>query len=238
MFTLFLRSILVYAFLILTMRILGKRQMGQLQPYEFALTILLAEIIGEPLSSVSTPMLHGLLPVAAVIVVQGIISILCMKSDRFRSLISGRPTVVVRRGVIDRRALGDLCLNLSELLEGLRSAGFLDIAEVGTAIVEANGSISAFPASSRRPPTTGEMNISPGYEGMPLLLVMDGRIQRRNLLTSGRDENWLGGLLKAHGLQLQEIYLASLDTQGQLLVQRMDGSLQAIPALECGEVSW
>lgn len=238
MFTLFLRAIIVYAFLILAMRLLGKRQMGELQPYEFALTILLAEIIGEPVSNVSTPLLHGLLPVAAVIVVQGVISIACMKSDRIRSLISGRPKVVVRRGVIDRRALDELCLSLSDLLEGLRGAGYMDIAEVGTAIMEANGSISAFPSENSRSPTTAEMNIRPPYEGMPLLLVMDGRIQKRNLLSSGRDEAWLRGILKKRGLSERAVYLASLDTRGSLLLQLMDGSVQTVAAMQPGEVKW
>lgn len=238
MFTLFLRSMLVYIFLILTMRLLGKRQMGELQPYEFALTILLAEIVGEPLSNVSTPLLHGLLPVAAVVVVQGVIGMLCLKSDRCRALISGRPTVVISRGVIDRKALGDLCLSLSELLEGLRSAGFMDIAEVGTAIVEANGSISAFPPAAKRPPTTRELNIPTPYEGMPLLLVMDGHIQKRNLAKSGRDEAWLRSLLSRAGLAEGAVYLASLDTRGEMLVQLMDGSVQRIAAMEAGEVSW
>lgn len=238
MFTLFLRSIIVYAFLILTMRILGKRQMGELQPYEFALTILLAEIIADPVGEVSTPLLHGLIPVAAVIAMQGIISMLCLKSDRFRSLISGRPKVVIRRGVIDRQALGELCLSLSELLEGLRGAGFLDVSEVGTAIVEANGGISAFSASERRAPTAAEMQISTGYEGMPLLLVMDGRIQKRNLTQSGRDEAWLRSLLDGCGLSEKAVYLASLDTKGQLLLQLMDGSVRRVPALAEGEVKW
>ena len=238
MFTLFLRTVIVYAFLILAMRLLGKRQMGELQPYEFALTILLAEIIGEPVSNVSTPLLHGLLPVAAVIVVQGVISVACMKSDRIRSLISGRPKVVVRRGVIDRQALDELCLSLSDLLEGLRGAGYMDIAGVGTAIMEANGSISAFPSENSRPPTTAEMNIRPPYEGMPLLLVMDGRIQKRNLLSSGKDEAWLQSLLKKQGLSEGAVYLASLDTRGGLLLQLMDGSVQTIAAMQPGEVKW
>ena len=238
MFTLFFRSIIVYAALILTMRALGKRQMGELQPYEFALTILLAEIIGDPIGSVSTPLLHGLLPVAAVIVVHGVISIGCMKSDRFRSIVSGRPKVVIRRGVIDRRALESVCMNLSDLLEGLRGAGFRDVAEVGSAIVEANGSISAFAAEDQRPPTTGEMNLSPGYEGLPLLLIMDGRIQRHNLRYTGKNEAWLRGLLGKRGLGEGAVYLASLDTSGGMLLQLMDGSVQRFPALESGEVNW
>ena len=238
MFTLFLRSILVYGFLILTMRILGKRQMGQLQPYEFALTLMLAEIIADPVSSVSTPLLHGLIPVAAVIAAQGTISILCMKSDRFRALLSGRPTVVIRRGVIDRQALGELCLSLSELLEGLRGAGFADIADVGSAIVEANGSISAFPSELARPATTEEMNLSPGYEGVPLILIMDGRIQKRNLSQSGRNAVWLQNLLGQRGLGEGAVYLASLDTHGRMLIQLKDGSAQQFDALQAEEVGW
>ena len=238
MFTMFLRTVILYAALILAMRALGKRQMGELQPYEFSLTLLLAEIIADPIGSVSTPLLHGLIPVAAAIVVQGVISIACLKSDRLRSIISGRPTVVVNRGVIQRKALNDLCLSPSDLLEGLRSAGFLDPAEVGTAIVEANGSITAFASAGERPVKASEMNLDPGYEGMPLLLVMDGRIQKRNLQTSGRDGAWLRGVLDRRGLAPEAVYLASLDTRGGLLLQLKDGSVQKFDALRPGEVSW
>ena len=238
MFTLFLRGVLLYVILIVIMRVLGKRQMGELQPYEFTLTLLLAEIIADPVNSVSMPLVHGLMPAAAVVVVHGIISVACLKWDRFRALISGKPTLVINRGVIDRRALDKLCLSLSDLLEGLRSAGFLDPAEVGTAIVEANGTISAFENSASRAPRTEELNLSPGYEGMPLLLVMDGRVQKNNLQQSGKDEKWLGALLSRHGLNEKAVYLASLDTGGNILLQQMDGSVQRFQAMTAEEVIW
>ena len=238
MFTLFLRSMLLYIILIATMRLLGKRQLGELQPYEFALTILLAEIIADPIGSVSMPLLYGLLPVAAVIVVHGIISIACMKSDRIRAVVSGKPTLVINRGVIDRKALEGLCLSLSDLLEGLRSAGFLDPSEVGTAVVEANGTISAFQNSAARPPKVAEMNLSPGYEGMPMILIMDGRIQPHNLAQTGRDEAWLSGLLEGLNLRMDSVYFASLDTHGRLLVQGMDGGVQHLQAISEEEVIW
>ena len=136
MFTLFLRAMLLYIAMIVTMRALGKRQLGEFQPYEFALTILLADIISGPIGSVSTPLLYGLLPVAAVMVVHGVLSIACLKSDRIRAVVSGKPTLVVNRGVIDQGALNKLCLSLSDLLEGLRGAGYLDPTRVGTAVVE------------------------------------------------------------------------------------------------------
>lgn len=238
MFTLFFRAVILYITLIITMRALGKRQMGELQPYEFALTLLLAEVIADPVNSVSMPLAHGLVPAAAVVVVHGVISILCLKFDGFRALISGKPTLVINRGVIDRAALDKLCLSLSDLLEGLRSAGFADPAEVGTAIVEANGTISAFADSASRPPTTQEMNLSPGYEGLPLLLVMDGNLQKNNLQKSGRDEKWLNALLSGRGLNCAAVYLASVDTGGGMLLQLMDGSVQRFQAMAAEEVIW
>ena len=238
MFTLFLRAMLLYLLLIATLRVLGKRQLSELQPYEYALTILLAEIIADPIGSVSTPLLYGLLPVAAVVVMQGVISIACVKSDRLRALISGKPTVVIRRGVIDRQALDKLCLSLSDLLEGLRSAGFLDPEDVGTAIVEANGTISAFQTADNRSPKARELNLNPGYEGLPLLLVMDGRIQKHNLHSSGRDTTWLEDLLGKRGLNSKAVYIASLDTQGSMLLQLMDGSVQRFQAMPAEEVIW
>lgn len=238
MFTLFLRAVFLYMVLIITMRALGKRQMGELQPYEFALTLLLAEVIADPVNSVSMPLVHGLLPAAAVVVVHGIISIACLKSDKFRSLVSGKPILVVNRGVIDRKALDKLCLSLADLLEGLRGAGYLDPAEVGTAIVEANGTISAFADADSRPPKTMEMNLSPGYEGMPLLLVMDGKIQKCNLQQSGKDEKWLNALLSERGQSYKNVYLASVDTGGNMLLQLMDGSVQCFSAMKTEEVIW
>lgn len=238
MFTLFFRAMLLYILLIITMRALGKRQLGELQPYEFALTILLAEIIADPIGSVSTPLLYGLLPVAAVIVVHGVISILCMKSDKIRAVVSGKPTLVINRGVIDRKALDGLCLSLADLLEGLRSAGFLDPAEVGTAVVEANGTISAFENANSRPPRAGELNLQTGYEGMPMILIMDGRIQPHNLHQTGRDEAWLTSLLGGRGLAPGAVYLASLDTRGSLLLQLTDGQVLRLQALQESEVCW
>ena len=225
MFTLFFRGALLYVVMIVTMRALGKRQLGELEPYELALTILLAELISSPMESVATPLLHGLLPVAAMFVVHGAITLASMKWDRFRALVSGKPAVVINRGAIDRKELDRLCLSLSDLLEGLRGAGFLDPAEVDTAIVEANGSITAFPPGGGRPARASELNIDPGYEGLPLALVTGGRIQPRNLSMAGRDESWLEGLLAQRGLAAEAVFLASLDTRGRMTLQLRDGAM-------------
>lgn len=238
MFTLFFRGMILYIAMIFTMRALGKRQLGQFQPYEFAMTILLADVISAPMESVSTPLLHGLLPVAAMIVVYGVITLCSMKSDRLRAFFSGKPAVVVRRGEIDRAELNRLCLSVSDLLEGLRGAGFLDPADVGTAIVEANGSISAFAKSEERPPTAREMGVSTPYEGMPLVLIMDGQIQPDNLRATGKDEAWLNRLLKARSLTVETVFFSSLNTEGEMLIQPMTGEIETLRAMNEGEVGW
>ncbi len=238
MLTLFLRGALLYVVMIVVMRALGKRQLGEFQPYELAMTILLADVISGPMQSVSIPLLHGLLPVAAMFVVHSLITLACLRWDRVRSVVSGRPTLIVSKGVINQRELDRLCLSLSDLLEGLRGAGFLDPSEVGTAVVEANGGISAFAAGPDRPPKTSELRLDPGYEGLPLMLVMDGRIQPHNLGQSGKDEAWLTAQLAARGLTPERAYLAALDTQGRMTVQVKGGGLLRFQAIDPGKVAW
>lgn len=238
MFTLFFRGAILYIVMILTMRGLGKRQMGEFQPYEFAMTILLADVISAPMESVSTPLLHGLLPVAAMFIVHGIISMVSLKWDKARAILSGKPTLVISKGIINQQELDRLCLSLSDLLEGLRGAGFLNPSEVGTAIVEANGSISAFADSRSRTPKNAEMDIDPGYEGLPLMLIMDGKIQPHNLRQSKLSSPWLEELLAERGLAPERVYLASLDTQGRMTLQIKSGGTMRFQAVDPGKVGW
>ena len=238
MFTLFLRGALLYAVMIVTMRGLGKRQLGEFEPYELAMTILLADLISSPMQSVATPLLHGLLPVAAMFVVHGAITLASLRWDGFRALVSGKPALVINRGEIDQRQLNRLCLSVSDLLEGLRGAGYLDPAEVGTAIVEANGTITAFPGGDNRQPKAGELGIDPGYEGLPLVLISDGRVQPNNLRQTGLDAAWLEGVLKGRGLAPEGVYLASLDTQGRMTLQLAGGGLMRFQAIDANRVVW
>ena len=171
-------------------------------------------------------------------VVHGVITLASLRWDRFRALVSGKPALVINRGVIDQRELDRLCLSLADLLEGLRGAGYLDPAEVGTAIVEANGTITAFPMAAERPPKAGELDLDPGYEGLPLALITDGRIQPNNLKKTGQSAEWLVRLLADRGLRAQKVFLASLDTQGRLTVQLAGGGLMRFQAMAPEEVAW
>jgi len=236
--TIFIRAIILYFVLMLTMRAMGKRQLGQFQPYEFVMVMLIANLIATPMSNVSTPLLHGVLPVAALYIVHAMITLVCLRSDRLRALISGKPSIVISKGIIQQEELKRLCLSVSDLLEGLRTAGILDPAEVGTAVMEANGTITAFPRSTHRPVNTKEMNIDAGYEGMPMVLIMDGRIQIHNLTTAQLEEKWLSRTLAGQGLTEEQVFLCSVDTQGRMTVQDRRGNLTQFQAIEAGEVKW
>jgi len=238
MLTLFIRAMIIYVIMIITMRALGRRQLGEFQPYEFAMTILLAEVIASPMESVSVPFIQGLLPVAGMFVIHCAISIICMKSDKARAVISGKPSIVISKGVVDEKELKRLCLNLSDLMEGIRSCGIMDPADVGTAVVEANGSIAAFPRSSCRSPTNSEMKIDAGYEGIPMILIMDGRIQEHNVIRCGRDTAWLKDCLARIDMTPADTYFAHVDTKGMLTAQKRGGEMHRIQAIDPGEVMW
>ena len=238
MLTIFIRAVLLSFILVLSMRGMGKRQLGQFQPYEFVMAMLIANLIATPMSEVSTPLLHGLLPVAALYIVHAVITLLCLRSDRIRAFLSGKPSLLISKGIIQQDELKRLCLTLSDLLEGLRTAGYLDPSEVGTAVMEANGTITAFPRSSRRPPTTKEMNVDAGYEGMPMVLVMDGRLQKHNLQSAQLTEQWLTGVLSERRLCLPDVFLCIIDTQGLMTLQDRSGNISRFQAVKADEVKW
>lgn len=238
MLTILIRAILLYFILVLTMRAMGKRQLGQFQPYEFVMAMLIANLIATPMSDVSTPLLHGVLPVAALYSVHALITLWCMRSDKVRAVLSGKPSLIVAKGIIQQDELKRLCLTLSDLMEGLRMAGYMDPSEVCTAVMEANGTITAFPHSDKRPPYTSEMGVDPGYEGMPMALVMDGRLQRHNLRSAQLDEKWLTDTLLARNMKLEDVFLCVVDTQGRMAVQDRQGNLSQFEVLKAEEVKW
>lgn len=238
MLVIFVRAIVLYSLLMVAMRVLGKRQLGQFQPYEFVMVMLVANLLSAPISDVGTPLLHGVMPILALFVVSAVIKLLCMRSDRLRAIVSGRPSVIITKGIIQQKELKKLALSLSDVLEGIREAGILDPAEVGTAIMEADGSITAFPHSKCRPPTTSEMGILTGYEGTPMVLVMDGRVQENNLCTAALTKEWLNSKLMTQGLVAQNVFLASVDTRGRMSVQDRGGNLCQFQVINPQEVKW
>lgn len=232
MLTIFVRSVILYAASLLAMRVMGKRQVGQLQPFEVVVVIMIAELAATPMGGVGIPLLYGILPMVALAVCHGLISWGCMKSQALRAFFSGRPAVLIRNGAICEKQLRRSAIDLNDLLEAIRTGGVQDPSEVGTAVLEPGGQISVFPKAEKRPVTPQDLEISVTREGLPLPLVMDGQVQRGNLQRGGLTEAWLRLEAEKAGYpSLQEILFLCLNTQGEMLIQgkgRTDAQLVSV----------
>ena len=220
MLTLFVRSVILFISAVIAMRLMGKREIGQLQPYELVVVIMIAELAATPISDVGSPLLYGILPMAALVICQGIISWLCMVSDKFRTMMCGQPTVLIRDGVICEKQLREMSVTLTDLMEDLRIGGVMDPAEVGMAVLETGGQVTVFPKAEHRPLSPGDMGMQPDREGLPLTLIMDGKVQRQNLSRGQLSEAWLTGQLRELGYaHPAEVFFMCVNTQGLLMVQ-------------------
>lgn len=218
MLNIFFRSLILYGIVVLIVRVMGKRQIGQLQPFELVIAIMLADLASAPVDDVGVPLIKGVVPIFALAFAQIIISFLSLKSERFRTLIGGSPSILIENGVLQQKKLEQLRINLNDLLEQLRSQNIANIDDVEFAILETNGNLSVFPKVDKKAPTLEDLNIQGKPESIPVTLIMDGQIMYKNLKKAGQDLNWLLGQIKNLGLDRKSVFFAYLDTQNQLKV--------------------
>ncbi len=240
MLTVFARAVILFLTAVAAMRLMGKRQVGQLQPFELVVAIMIAELAATPMGSVGVPLLYGLLPMSALIICHGALSFAAMKSERFRAWLCGRPTVLIRNGVLCEKQLRKSSFTLNDLMEELRMGGMLDPSEVGTAVLETSGAVSVFPKAANRPVSPQDLGLQAPPQGLPLPLVLDGRVNRPNLQRGGLTEGWLAKQLQSLGYASpQAVLFCCLNTQGQLMVQgKGKEHVQLLQALEQGQAGW
>ncbi len=220
MLTIFTRSVLLYIASLLAMRAMGKREVGQLQPFELVVVIMIAELAATPMGGVGIPLLYGILPMIALVVCHGLIAALCMKWQTFRAWLSGQPTVLMRNGVICEKQMRKSAMDLNDLMEAIRNAGILDPAEVGTVVLEPGGQVNVFPKSDFRSVSPSDLRLSVGREGLPLPLVMDGVVQTDNLRRGNLTLEWLQSAAEEMGSSdLSKVLFCCLNTQGEMLIQ-------------------
>jgi uncharacterized membrane protein YcaP (DUF421 family) len=206
------------------MRISGKQQIGQLQPYELVVAIMIADLVAIPMQNKGIPLVAGIIPVLTLLISQLVLSYLSMKSLRARVIICGTPTILIEKGKILTSQLQKERYNINDLLEELRVKGYPNIADVEYAILETNGSLSVIPKSDKRPVTPKDLNITPEYEGLPLPIIIDGRIMHQNMQKAGIDLAWLDEQLKIWNIKsVKEVLFASLDSDKVLTVYKKEG---------------
>lgn len=240
MLTIFLRAVILFLIAVAAMRVMGKRQVGQLQPFELVVVIMIAELAATPMGSVGTPLLYGVLPMLALIVCHGVLANIAMHSEKVRVWLCGQPTVLIRHGVICEKEMRRMAMTLNDLMEMLRVGGVQDPAQVETAVLETGGAMSVFPKAEERPVTPKDMQLKPEAEGLPLPLVMDGEIQSHNLERGGLTPSWLDRQVKELGYATpKEIFFLCLSTSGQLICQGKGRTeMQQRQALTQDQVRW
>ena len=201
------RTILFYFALIAVIRLLGKRQVGQMEPSEFVVTILIANLASVPLEDWSIPVWGGLVPMGIVFVCERVISLLCLRSIRARRILCGKPVILIENGHLLQENLRRTRVNLDELSGHLREQGVLTIETVQFAILETNGSITVFPYPT--PPQKQEL---------PYTVISDGKILGENLKLLGWDEGWLRKKLHGKGLKPEQVLLMTVTESGQCAV--------------------
>lgn len=221
----FLRALIIYLIIILSLRFMGKRQIGELQPTELAVTILISEIAAIPLDDTDSPLLSALIPVVAVICLEVIISGINMQSVKFRRLITGKPIVVINNGKIQQQALKSTRISVSDLLDYLRLKGFFDIQDVKFAIVEMNGQLSVMPKEDSAPLTKKDMKIKAESKEIPYTVISDGEIIDGHFKDVGIDENDIQKQLAKEKLALKEVMLMTCDKNKKYFTVKREKNL-------------
>ena len=215
MFVVLIRTIALYLFIIVGIRLLGKHQIGQLEPSELVLTLIIADLASVPMQDNGIPLLSGLIPIVVLLALSSILSALCTKSIRFRALLCGRPSVVVENGQVVQEELKKNRLTLDELMEELRIQGYAEFKSIKFALLETNGQLSVLPYAADKPATAGQMGVATQEAGLPVVLISDGRLLEHNLRGAGYEHNWLEKQLAAHGLTShRQAFLLSVDETG------------------------
>ena len=205
---------------VLIVRIMGKHQIGQLQPYELVITIMISELAAVPMQDTDIPLLNGIIPILTLLVIQVTLSLISLKSGTARRIINGSPSILIENGKIVEREITRLRYNLNDLLEQLRLKDIPNIADVEFAILETSGKLSVIPKSQKRPVNPADLQIQTEYEGLPTVLIIDGAVKKEHLARINLTEDWLLGELKKFGYHsFKEIFLASLDTSKHLFIQ-------------------
>lgn len=219
MLIILIRTIILYFLTLVVMRLMGKREIGQLQPFEFTIAIMIADVATIPMSDVGVPITNGIVSILGLLLMHLVISYINMKSVNMRAIICGKPSILIYRGEIQEQNLKKERYTINELEERLRGKGVTDFSEIDFAILETNGEISIVEKPEKRNVRPEDLNINAQYEGIIYDLVIDGKVMRNNLQKVGKDYIWLEKKLKAFKIKPEEALIVTINGKGEIFCQ-------------------
>lgn len=222
MFILLIRTVIIYIFLLFTMRLMGKRQLGELEISELVSTLLLSDIASLPITNQEIPLTYALIPILTITFFEVATSLLLTKVPRLKDLLSTRPSMVVQKGKINQDELLKNRISIDELMSELRQKDITDIGEVDYAIIEQNGKMTVVQKAEYEKPTRKDLGIKADNRGLCHIIVSDGTVNQYGLRFTKKDRVWLDKILKQNKLTLQNVYLMTLDDCGKTQIIRRD----------------
>ncbi len=223
MLTIFIRTVIIYVFLIIVMRLMGKRQLGELDMSEFVITILLSEIAALPISNKEIPISHALLSILTLAAFEILVSGSILRLPIAKKLLSGRPAIIISHGRLDRNAMKKVRMSVEELVAQIRQNGIYDVEEVDYAILEENGKMSIIPKSRYRPLSPATVGQTDDDSGMMHILISDGQLIPHNLDIVQKDRKWLQRILKKQGCKQEEVFCMTVNDAGKICIIKRDG---------------
>lgn len=216
-----IRTIIIYLAIVVSMRVMGKRQLGELEPAELVVAVLISDLAAHPLQDIGTPLLYGLLPIVVLVFCEILMSGAIIKSQRFGALVCGKPSIIIENGRINETEMRKNRVTLDELAEQLRKKDILDISTVKYAVLETGGSLSAILYPGDCPVTPNQMNIQTDDTGYPIIVINDGCVLEDNLRKLGFNRAWLDKQLQGNKLKNpKDVYLMSADMSGRVYLSK------------------
>lgn len=218
------RTVILYALIVMALRLTGKRQLGELQPSELVLSIMISDLASVPMADSGIPLISGIIPIVTIVSVEIILSYVSLKNNRVRRVITGQPSVIISHGVVNQREMERLRINIDDLMEELRQKNIMSIDEVNYAILETTGKLSVFPNEASRGVRPSDLNITPsGEESLPRPIITDGELDVSNLKALGLDENWLKKQFESKKIKsMKSVLYMTVDENKKVFVLKKD----------------
>lgn len=218
----FFRAIILYVLVLIVMRVMGKREIGQLQPFELAISIMIADLATIPMADVGIPITNGIIAMLSLLIMHLLISFINLKSMRMRAFICGKPRILIYRGKIQEKALVKERFTINELEERLRGNNVMNLGDVEYAILETSGQISVIQKPNKRNVTPEDLNLDPPYEGISYDLVIDGRVLDNNLKAIGKNYMWLKKQVNKFGYEPEETLIVTFNGGDEIFCQKKE----------------
>jgi len=224
MFILVIRTFFLYFAVIFIMRMMGKKQIGQLEPFELVIALMISDLATYPMEDIRIPLIHAIIPIVTLLFLQVATSYIEIKSENARRILTGNPSILIKNGKIDIAELRYQRFNINDLLEELRLKGYFNLSDIQYAILETSGELSILPKTGQSNATKDDLNITITQESLPVPLIMDGNINYKNLILLKKDEAWLNNILKRNKISdANDLFIGMLDSNKKFYYQLKEG---------------